>query len=80
MITDKAIVGLVSTAVTIWYLAEWLTNHESMSVGWWDWQGARNYLFVDGHAKYVQAEQIQAAGNDYPDINLTIGGIGGTDY
>ncbi len=61
-------------------VAEWLTNHESISVGWWDWQGARNYLFVDGHVKYVQAQQILSAGNGYPDINLTIAGIGGKDY
>ena len=53
-------------------VAEWLTNHESMSVGWWDWQGARNYLFVDGHVKYLQAQQICAAGNGYPDINLSL--------
>ena len=61
-------------------VAEWLSNHEHVSVGWWDWQGARNYLFVDGHAKYLQAQQIQTAENGYPDINLTIGGIGGKDY
>ncbi len=61
-------------------VAEWLTNHESVLAGWWDWQGARNYLFVDGHAKYFQAQQILPAGNGYPDINLTIGGIGGKDY
>lgn len=61
-------------------VAEWLTNHESVSVGWWDWQGARNYLFVDGHVKYLQAQQIHTAGNGYPDINLTISGIGGKDY
>ncbi len=61
-------------------VAEWLTNHESVSAGWWDWQGARNYLFVDGHVKYLQAQQIQTAGNGYPDINLTIGGIDGKDY
>ncbi len=61
-------------------VAEWLTNHENISVGWWNWQGARNYLFVDGHVKYLRAEQIQAAGNGYPDINLTVGGISGKDY
>ena len=61
-------------------VAEWLTNHEGVKVGWWDWQGARNYLFVDGHVKYLQAEQIQAAVNGYPDLNFTLGAIGVKDY
>ena len=61
-------------------VAEWLTSHEDVSVGWWDWRGARNYLFVDGHVKYLSARQMRAAGNGYPDINLTTGGIGGRDY
>jgi len=60
-------------------VAEWLTNHEGVSVGWWEWQGARNYLFLEEHVKYLQARQIRVAGNGYPDINLTIGGIGGKD-
>ena len=60
--------------------AEWLTNHEHVHVGWWDWQGARNYLFVDGHVKYLEAREIRPAGNGYPDVNLTLGGLGGQDY
>ena len=59
---------------------EWLTNHESVPVGWWDWRGARNYIFVDGHAKYLQATQVKPAVNGHPDINLTVGGLAGTDY
>lgn len=59
--------------------ADWLSNHQSPPLGWWSWEGARNYLFVDGHVKYLQSRQINAAGNGYPDINLTIGGLGGKD-
>ncbi len=60
-------------------LAEWLTNHQSLSVGWWDWRGSRNYLFVDGHVRYLPASRINPAGNGFPDPNLTIGGIAGKD-
>lgn len=60
-------------------LAEWLTNHSAGSVGWWSWQGARNYLFVDGHVKFVQASQVAPANNNFPDINLTRRGIDGFD-
>ncbi len=60
--------------------AEWLSNHEANPSGWWGWNGARNYLFVDGHVKYIQATQIRTATNGMPDINLTVGGIGGVDY
>jgi prepilin-type N-terminal cleavage/methylation domain-containing protein/prepilin-type processing-associated H-X9-DG protein len=59
--------------------AEWLTNHTSPKVGWWDWRGGRNYLFADGHARYLQVGKILLAGNGFPDPNLTIGGIGGED-
>jgi len=34
---------------------------------------------VDGHAKFLAAKQIQRAANGWPDINLTVGGIGGRD-
>jgi prepilin-type N-terminal cleavage/methylation domain-containing protein/prepilin-type processing-associated H-X9-DG protein len=60
-------------------LAEWLTNHASVKVGWWDWRGARNYLFVDGHARYLPASQLHPAVNGFPDPNLTVGGIAGQD-
>lgn len=59
--------------------AEWLSNHQSPAVGWWSWEGARNYLFVDGHVKYLQARQLHPAGTSLPDINLTVGGLGGKD-
>jgi prepilin-type N-terminal cleavage/methylation domain-containing protein/prepilin-type processing-associated H-X9-DG protein len=60
-------------------VAEWLTNHTVPSVGWWDWRGARNYLFVDGHVQYLRARQIRSAVNGLPDPNLTAGGIEGRD-
>ncbi len=59
--------------------AEWLTNHAPPRVGWWDWCGARNYLFADGHVKWLNARQIAPAGDGFPDINLTVGGVGGKD-
>jgi prepilin-type N-terminal cleavage/methylation domain-containing protein/prepilin-type processing-associated H-X9-DG protein len=59
--------------------AEWLTNHTSPKVGWWDWRGARNYLFADGHVRYLQAGKIHPAGNGFPDPNLTKDGIAGND-
>jgi len=59
--------------------AEWLTNHGGKKVGWWDWREGRNYLFVDGHAKFVMASRILPANNGFPDINLTVNGIAGRD-
>ncbi len=59
--------------------ADWLSNHQAPPLGWWSWEGARNYLFVDGHVKYLQSRQINATATGYPDINLTIGGLGGKD-
>lgn len=60
-------------------LAEWIDNHESGNRSWWSWGGARNYLFADGHLKYLGTTRIQAANNQLPDPNLTVGGIGGSD-
>ncbi len=60
-------------------VAEWLSNHEPPFVGWWNWASARNYLFVDGHVKYLKATQIMPANNGYPDINLTRDGVQGFD-
>lgn len=59
--------------------AEWLTNHDSISVGWWDRRGARNYLFSDGHIRYLHAAALNLAATGWPDPNLTVGGIGGKD-
>jgi len=60
-------------------VAEWLTNHDPPAVGWWDWRGSRNYLFVDGHARYLRATSIHPAVNGWPDINLTRNGLSGYD-
>lgn len=59
--------------------AEWLTNHDPPPVGWWNWRGSRNYLFVDGHVKYLPARAIHPAVDGYPDINLTVDGVAGRD-
>lgn len=60
-------------------VAEWLSNHERDRLTWWEWGGARNCLFVDGHAAYVQSDRIRPAGNGLPDPNLTVGGLTGRD-
>lgn len=64
-------------------VTEWLSNHESPHVGWNDpstaWEGARNYLFADGHVSYLKTRQICPANDNLPDINLTKGGILGKD-
>jgi prepilin-type processing-associated H-X9-DG protein len=60
-------------------VAEWLSNHESPHVGWNSWDGGRNYLFADGHCKYLKATQIKPANDNWPDINLTRDGISGFD-
>ncbi len=60
-------------------LADWLASHEGVLDGWWSWNGARNYLFVDGHAKYLRAQQIRPAGDGFPDPNLTVDGVAGSD-
>lgn len=59
--------------------AEWLTNHTSPQVGWWDWRGGRNYLFADGHVRFLPARALRPAVNRYPDINLTRDGLAGRD-
>ena len=59
---------------------EWLSNHTPEAiVSWWNWQGSRNYLFVDGHVEYLQATRIRPANDGYPDINLTKDGVRGKD-
>ena len=60
-------------------VADWLSNHSDEKTDWWHWEGSRNYLFVDGHVRYLRARQIRPAVNDLPDINLTVDGIRGRD-
>jgi len=61
--------------------AEWLSNHEKFAgdCGFWSWDGSANYLFADGHVKFLRRRQIHPAVNDLPDINLTKDGIAGKD-
>ena len=63
-------------------IGEWLSNHSPVDgdSGWWCWQGSRNYLFVDGHIDLIEAQKIRAARDGFPDANLTIHGIKGTDW
>ena len=60
-------------------VAEWLSNHEPPRVGWDSWEGGRNYLFADGHCKYLKSAQIKPANDGWPDINLTRDGVRGKD-
>lgn len=60
-------------------VAEWLAGHSNETANWWTWTGARNYLFADGHVKYLAARSIKPSAEDLPDINLTIGGVAGRD-
>jgi prepilin-type N-terminal cleavage/methylation domain-containing protein/prepilin-type processing-associated H-X9-DG protein len=63
-------------------IGEWLSNHSPIEPdkGWWCWQGSRNFLFVDGHVRFLEADQIRPARDDLPDANLTIHGIKGKDW
>jgi prepilin-type N-terminal cleavage/methylation domain-containing protein/prepilin-type processing-associated H-X9-DG protein len=61
-------------------VAEWTDNHDQRGKNWWTWAGSHNYLFVDGHVKYLPKTQLQPASNNLPDINLTVGGVAGYDY
>lgn len=69
-------------------VGEWQDNHDGLNVGGW-WTGnltsARDYLFADGHVKYVhasvliQAHQPGAYLDTFPDPNVTPGGLSGYD-
>ncbi len=60
---------------------EWTSNHlrTEEDSGWWCWEGARNFLFVDGHVSYVRADAMRSANNGFPDPNTTVDGIRGQD-
>jgi prepilin-type N-terminal cleavage/methylation domain-containing protein len=88
----EAAVGFPSEKVLV---AEWLNSHQpgaSGRIGFWGsqynapqtpgadrWQGARVYVFVDGHARFVQAHNVTASIDDCPDPNLTPDGLSGRD-
>lgn len=63
-------------------LGEWSSNHVAIDQeqGWWNWQGARNFLFADGQVVFLRAEQIRPARDKLPDANLTLNGIKGRDW
>ena len=64
-------------------IGEWSSNHSPVKgedKGWWCWQGRRNYLFADGHIRFLRAIEIRPANDFYPDANLTVRGIKGTDW
>jgi len=68
-------------------IGEWNSNHLRVDEqgwygfgGWWCWEGSRNFLFVDGHVRYIAAEDIRPAQDGWPNPNLTIGGIKGIDW
>ena len=67
-------------------IGEWNSNHLRVVEqgwygydGWWCWQGSRNYLFVDGSVEYLKTTDIAEAMDGYPNPNLTINGIKGSD-
>lgn len=63
-------------------IGEWLSNHLPIDddAGWWCWEGARNFLFVDGQVTTLKAREIRPANDGLPDANLTVGGIRGQDW
>jgi prepilin-type N-terminal cleavage/methylation domain-containing protein/prepilin-type processing-associated H-X9-DG protein len=76
-------------------VAEWLNSHQygpSGRIGFWGsnykapqtpgidrWQGARNYVLVDGHVRFVQAHNLIPSADDCPDPDLTPNGLAGRD-
>ncbi len=63
-------------------IGEWFSNHypNDDEKGWWNWLGARNYLFADSQVRLLKATQIRPARDNLPDANLTKHGIRGADY
>jgi prepilin-type processing-associated H-X9-DG protein len=59
--------------------AEWSDNHRTGQNGWWSWSGARNYLFTDGHVRFLNAKALLPANDNLPDPNLTRDGLAGRD-
>jgi hypothetical protein len=62
-------------------LGEWNSNHAPYEndKGWWEWQGARYFLFPDGQTAYLATRKIRPGRDDLPDANLTVHGIKGRD-
>jgi len=77
-------------------VAEYWTMHsDSPKVGWYDgpsdtgldpWSGQRNYLFADGHVRFLSTNRVHTADSplvarprSLPDVNLTRDGVAGRD-
>jgi prepilin-type N-terminal cleavage/methylation domain-containing protein len=62
-------------------LGEWASNHAPVEQeqGWWNWQGARTFLFADGSVLFLPATEIRPARDNLPDANLTVNGLKGRD-
>lgn len=67
-------------------VGEWDDNHDGLHVagGWWmtNLTSSRDYLFADGHVKYLRASALagwQTYADGYPDPNVTPGGLSGRD-
>lgn len=63
-------------------IGEWSSNHVPIEQeqGWWNWQGARNFLFADGQVVFLKAGQIHPARDGLPNPNLTVNGLQGRDW
>jgi prepilin-type processing-associated H-X9-DG protein len=65
-------------------VGEWLSNHKLIEdgndVGWWCWNGQRNFLFADGQVQYLKASDIRPANDGYPNPNLAKHGLRGIDW
>lgn len=69
-------------------VGEWQDNHDGRNAGgWWtkDLRSSRDYLFADGHVKYVpasvlvHAQEPEKYPDGRPDPNVTPGGLSGSD-
>ena len=49
------------------------------SLGPGQWEGAREFVFADGHVKRMQAGQMTPSVDNCPDFQLTPGGLTGAD-
>jgi prepilin-type N-terminal cleavage/methylation domain-containing protein/prepilin-type processing-associated H-X9-DG protein len=63
-------------------IGEWLATHVRLEAdnGWWCWKGSRNFLFTDGHIRFLDAKDIRPACDGNPNPCLTLHGIRGIDH
>ena len=52
-------------------IADWATTHSGTKFTWWKWDGERNYLFADGHIRYLAAKKIHPAVSPNPSVTRT---------